>query len=144
MGVVLVNFSKIITWKNSCRSRDTWKSRSSRTARATLLFTGDPTSSARRRFRLADANGLNYVGDTQLKKGTARFSFRQGALIKATYAGNKGETAFFDVLKEKDGRFKFTPGLPPEDFDTPEIGYFMKLLMQGMQKVDEEKPLSTN
>ena len=81
---------------------------------------------------------------TQLKKGTARFSFRQGALIKASYGGNKGETAFFDVLKEKAGRFRFTPGLPPEDFDTPEIGYFMKLLMQGLQKVDEEKPLPTN
>jgi len=75
---------------------------------------------------------------TQLPKGTARFSFRQGALIKASYAGNKGETAFFEVLRKKSGRFKFTPGLPPEDFDTPEIGYFMKLLMEGLQRVDEE------
>ncbi|MDR2549891.1 MAG: cyclic nucleotide-binding domain-containing protein [Desulfobulbus sp.] len=76
---------------------------------------------------------------TQLLKGTARFSFRQGALIKASYAGNKGETAFFDVLREKSGRFKFTPGLPPEDFDAPEIGYFMKLLMEGLQRADEER-----
>ncbi|MCL2459398.1 MAG: cyclic nucleotide-binding domain-containing protein, partial [Desulfobulbus sp.] len=74
---------------------------------------------------------------TQLLKGTARFSFRQGALIKASYAGNKGETAFYEVLREKSGRFKFTPGLPPEDFDVPEIGYFMKLLMEGLQRVDE-------
>lgn len=74
---------------------------------------------------------------TQLPKGTARFSLRQGALIKASYAGNKGETAFYEVLREKSGRFKFTPGLPPEDFDVPEIGYFMKLLMEGLQRVDE-------
>ncbi len=81
---------------------------------------------------------------TQLQQGTARFSLRQGALIKASYDGNKGETAFFDVLREKKGRFRFTPGLPPEDFDTPEIGYFMKLLMQGLQKVDEEKSAPTS
>ena len=74
---------------------------------------------------------------TQLQNGTARFSLRQGALIKATYAGSKGEDAFFKVLREKQGRFKFTPGLPPEDFDVPEIGYFMKLLMQGLQRIDE-------
>ena len=74
---------------------------------------------------------------TQLQKGTARFSLRQGALIKASYAGSKGEAAFFEVLREKNGRFKFTPGLPPEDFDVPEIGYFMKLLMEGLQRIDE-------
>ena len=74
---------------------------------------------------------------TQLQKGTARFSLRQGALIKASYAGNKSETAFYEVLREKSGRFKFTPGLPPEDFDVPAIGYFMKLLMEGLQRLDE-------
>ena len=45
--------------------------------------------------------------------------------------GKKGKTAFYDVLREKSGDFRFTPGLPPEDFDAPEIGYFMKLLMTG-------------
>ncbi|MBM9536446.1 cyclic nucleotide-binding domain-containing protein [Desulfobulbus alkaliphilus] len=74
---------------------------------------------------------------TQLTKGTARFSFRQGSLIKASYGGIKGESAFYEVLKEKKGRFKFTPGLPPEDFEIPEIGYFMKLLMEGLQRMDE-------
>lgn len=74
---------------------------------------------------------------TQLQKGTARFSLRQGALIKASYGGVKGESAFYEVLREKSGRFKFTPGLPPEDFDIPEIGYFMKLLMEGLQRIDE-------
>ena len=74
---------------------------------------------------------------TQLQKGTARFSLRQGALIKASYAGIRGESAFFEVLREKNGRFKFTPGLPPEDFDVPEIGPFMRLLMEGLQRMDE-------
>ncbi len=79
---------------------------------------------------------------TQLQQGTARFSLRHGALIKASYGGTKGEAAFYAVLREKNGRFKFTPGLPPEDFDVPEIGYFMKLLMEGMQRIDEHVPVN--
>ncbi|GAB4339515.1 MAG: hypothetical protein Kow0089_12470 [Desulfobulbaceae bacterium] len=73
---------------------------------------------------------------TQLPGGNARFSFRQGGLIKASYQGKKGKRAFFDILKEREGLFKFTPGLPPEDFDAPEIGYFMKLLMLGLREAE--------
>ncbi len=89
-------------------------------------------------FQTLNVNGkTGILTITQLSKGTARFSLRQGALIKATYAGQSGEAAFYEILRENDGRFKFTPGLPPEDFDVPEIGYFMKLLMEGMQRIDE-------
>ncbi|MCI5221605.1 MAG: DUF4388 domain-containing protein [Candidatus Electrothrix sp. AR4] len=75
---------------------------------------------------------------TDVPEGTARFSMRQGSLIKASYAGEKGKNAFFRILREKKGRFKFNPGLPSDDFDAPEIGYFMKLLMEGLQRIDEQ------
>lgn len=75
----------------------------------------------------------------ELSKGTARFSFRQGALIKAKYNSISGETAFYELLKEHKGRFRFTPGIPPEDFELSEIGFFMKLLMEGMRRLDEDK-----
>jgi len=78
---------------------------------------------------------------TQLPKGSGRFSFRQGGLIKASYGGKKGKTAFYNILKEKKGLYKFTPGLPPEDFDAPEIGYFMKLLMVGLRKVETKEKI---
>jgi len=78
---------------------------------------------------------------TQLTSGTARFSFRDGALIKAKYKTKNGEDAFYEVLKEKEGRFKFTPGIPPEDIEIPEIGYFMKLLIEGQQRIDEQEPI---
>jgi CRP-like cAMP-binding protein len=81
---------------------------------------------------------------TDLSKGTARFSFRQGALIKAKYGEYVGDLAFYQILKEKSGRFRFTPGIAPEDFSTPEIGFFMKLLMEGMRRLDEGKPQKTN
>ncbi|MDY0389885.1 cyclic nucleotide-binding domain-containing protein [Desulfobulbus oligotrophicus] len=74
---------------------------------------------------------------TQLSKGIARFSMRKGALIKAYYAGRKGKTAFQSVLHEKNGRFKFQQGLPAEDAGLAEIGNFMKLLMEGLQSLDE-------
>jgi len=81
---------------------------------------------------------------TDLSRGTARFSFRQGSLIKAKYGDHAGDLAFYQILKEKSGRFRFTPGIAPEDFSTPEIGFFMKLLMEGMRRLDEGKPQKTN
>ncbi len=86
--------------------------------------------------------GILTVND--LKQGTARFSFRQGALIKAKYGDLTSEAAFYELLKEEKGRFRFTPGIPPEDFEIPEIGYFMKLLMEGMRRLDETKDKQTN
>ncbi len=79
-----------------------------------------------------------------LINGTARFSFRQGSLIKAKYDQLVGEKAFYEILKEDSGRFRFTPGIPPGDFETPEIGYFMKLLMEGMRRLDEIKDKKVN
>jgi CRP-like cAMP-binding protein len=81
---------------------------------------------------------------TELAKGTARFSFRQGALIKAKYEKYQGDAAFYQVLRENIGRFRFTPGIPPGDFEIPEIGFFMKLLMEGMRLMDEGKGKKIN
>jgi len=80
----------------------------------------------------------------QLTKGTARFSFRQGSLIKAKYAEYVGDVAFYQILKEQSGWFRFTPGIPADDFETPEIGFFMKLLMEGMRRLDEGRGRKTN
>ncbi len=81
---------------------------------------------------------------TDLSKGTARFSFRQGALIKAKYDEFAGDMAFYQILKESSGRFRFTPGIAQEDFSTPEIGFFMKLLMEGMRRLDEGRNQKIN
>lgn len=81
---------------------------------------------------------------TELKHGTARFSFRQGSLIKAKYGKDIGDVAFYQILKEETGRFRFTPGIPPEDFEIPEIGFFMKLLMEGMRQLDEGRGKKIN
>ena len=81
---------------------------------------------------------------SELVHGTARFSFRQGALIKARYHNQEGEEAFYEILKEQEGRFRFTPGIPTDDIEIPEIGYFMKLLMEGMRRLDELREHKSN
>ncbi|BHH83524.1 cyclic nucleotide-binding domain-containing protein [Desulforhopalus sp. 52FAK] len=88
-------------------------------------------------LNMNNKTGILTISD--LSKGTARFSFRQGALIKARYHDYDGDMAFYEILKENSGRFRFTPGISKEDFDTPEIGFFMKLLMEGMRRIDENK-----
>jgi len=73
-----------------------------------------------------------------LSRGTASISFRDGELIRAHYMEHEGIKAFFAVMGEKSGRFKFMPGLPEEDMKSEPLGDFMWLLMEGVRKVDEE------
>ncbi|MGE0087035.1 MAG: cyclic nucleotide-binding domain-containing protein [Desulfococcaceae bacterium] len=73
-----------------------------------------------------------------LSRGTASISFRDGELVRAHYMENEGIKAFFAVMGEKSGRFKFMPGLPEEDMKSEPLGDFMWLLMEGVRKVDEE------
>ncbi len=96
-------------------------------------------------FQTLNMNGkTGILTVTELPKGTARFSFRQGSLIKAKYGEYAGDLAFYQILKESSGRFRFTPGISSEDFSTPEIGFFMKLLMEGMRRMDEGKVKQAN
>lgn len=69
---------------------------------------------------------------------SASLSFREGRLVKAIYDRSEGETAFFELLKQKEGRFNYSPGLSPEEMNAPEIGDFMGLLIEGLRKIDEE------
>lgn len=73
-----------------------------------------------------------------LAKGSAELAFKEGLLVSAQYSGKEGRDAFFDILKERDGRFKFTPYLPQEKMQNPEVGDFMWLLMEGLRRKDEE------
>ena len=93
-------------------------------------------------FNINQKTGILTI--TELPKGSARFSFRQGALIKAKYDDIIGEGAFYEILQEPEGRFRFTPGIPTEEFEIPEIGYFMKLLMEGMRRLDEGRNQNIN
>lgn len=74
----------------------------------------------------------------KMSDGLAAVSFREGKLIRAKYGDKEDEAAFFEILKAREGRFKFNPELPPEETRTHEIGNFLKLLMEGARRMDEE------
>jgi CRP/FNR family transcriptional regulator, cyclic AMP receptor protein len=73
----------------------------------------------------------------KLPRGAARILIRNGELVGAKYDYWSGKKAIFELLKEKRGEFKFKPGLPQKDMDTPAMGNFMFLMMEGMRLMDE-------
>jgi hypothetical protein len=89
-------------------------------------------------FQALNINQKTGVLTLTLPKGSAELSFREGDLINAKYHNKKGKQAFFDLLKEKEGRFKFVPKLPDAQKDSPKIGPFMEILLDGLRKADEE------
>jgi CRP/FNR family transcriptional regulator, cyclic AMP receptor protein len=69
--------------------------------------------------------------------GPARFAFREGEMIDAQYGAHRGTAAFFRILTETEGRFKLSPELDEAERDLPELGDFMWLLMEGLNRIDE-------
>jgi len=74
----------------------------------------------------------------KLPHNKATITFKEGDPIRAKFGELEDKEAFWAVLKEKKGRFKFVPGLPPEEESKSEIGQFMWLLMEGLSRMDEE------
>jgi hypothetical protein len=76
-----------------------------------------------------------------LKGGDARVLFNEGELIHAEYGKLKGKEAIFALLGVTGGKFVYSPGIAPEAEDYDVIGGFMGLVMEGMQRLDEESEL---
>lgn len=89
-------------------------------------------------FQALNVNQKTGGIDMTLTQGNARVAFRGGEMIRATYGEKNGKDAFFEILKARDGRFKFTPALRPEEKESPIIADFMWLLMEGVRKIDED------
>ncbi|QTA92698.1 Cyclic nucleotide-binding domain-containing protein, DUF4388 [Desulfonema magnum] len=88
-------------------------------------------------FQTLNINQKTGVLTLQLPKGSADLCFREGALISVKYNNAESEEAFYEILKEREGRFKFVPGLPEADMQADEMGDFMWLLMEGVRRMDE-------
>jgi hypothetical protein len=73
----------------------------------------------------------------KLSHGHARILIREGELVSAKYDDWIGDKAIYALMKEKNGEFKFKPGLSPKEMDLPKMGSFMYLLMEGMRQMDE-------
>lgn len=68
---------------------------------------------------------------------TARICLKEGTVISAELGDFSGIEAFFMILQQKQGRFKFNPGLSEEESASPVLGDFMYLLMEGVKRIDE-------
>lgn len=95
-------------------------------------------------FQTLNANQKTGTLTLKVPDGDAMLAFRDGLLIKARYNDIEGEEAFFHLLKCREGRFNFIAGLSPDLMDASEIGDFMWLLMEGLNRIDEENALKHN
>ena len=79
------------------------------------------------------------VLDLEFPKERATVFFREGDLVGVRYGEKTDREALIALLQEKEGRYSYTAGLPPEKLEAPEIGDFMILLMEGVTYIDESK-----
>ncbi|MBU0996286.1 MAG: AAA family ATPase [Proteobacteria bacterium] len=76
-----------------------------------------------------------------LSKGIATITFNHGRLVDARYDDHEGQDAFFEILKDAgEGRFSYSSEIPEEHMRKPEIGHFMRMLIEGLSRIDEERP----
>ncbi len=73
-----------------------------------------------------------------LAEGQARIAFRKGDIIIAEYHHLFGREAFFEIVKQVRGNFAFDPKLSQEEQEAPVLGEFMFLLIEGLNRIDEE------
>ncbi|MDM8550826.1 DUF4388 domain-containing protein [Desulfobacterales bacterium HSG2] len=88
-------------------------------------------------FQTLNLNQKTGVLILKLPEGSAILVFRDGEIIRAKHNKKRGREAFFELLKENEGHFKFIPGLSEEEMKTPPLGEFMGLLMEGVRRLDE-------
>lgn len=89
-------------------------------------------------FQMINENVKTGRVEMQFRGSAAVVVFKNGEIVGAKYKGKEGESAFFDILAEKEGRFSFKTKLSTDEMRAQPIGSFMKLLMDGLRLIDEE------
>ncbi len=88
-------------------------------------------------FQAMNVNQKSGVFHMEVSGGPGVVIFREGELVAADYRGKTGKPAFYDILMEREGRFKFSPEPPAEAEGAEPLGNFMWLLMEGARIQDE-------
>ncbi len=73
----------------------------------------------------------------EMSRGHGSVSFREGAIISAYYNDFDGSDAVYAILGEREGAYKFSAGLTPQELKYEELGDFMAMLMEGVKRLDE-------
>ncbi len=90
-------------------------------------------------FQLINSSQKSGSIDLIMDMGKAKVCFRDGEIIHAHFLKLQGKEAVFALLGVKYGHFSYTRGVPDEFENLPSVGDFLGLLMEGLQKIDEEQ-----
>ncbi|MDM8535530.1 cyclic nucleotide-binding domain-containing protein [Desulfobacterales bacterium HSG17] len=90
-------------------------------------------------FQSLNVNQKSGTVELSFSNKTAIICFKDGELVRAEYDSKLGTEAFFNIIKQTNGRFKFSSELSEKDKKSPALGEFMWLLMEGVRKIDEAK-----
>ncbi len=70
--------------------------------------------------------------------GQALALFNEGEIVACQHKKQEDKEAFFALLVEQKGRFTYTKGLTEAEKELQPLGGFMGLVMEGLQRIDEE------
>lgn len=89
-------------------------------------------------FQMLNENSKTGIVGLDLSEGPASVTFSEGEVVRARYRGLDGVAAFYEMIREQKGGFKFSASISLEEMGAPPLAPFMKLLMDGLRKIDEE------
>ncbi len=93
-------------------------------------------------FQMINASQKTGTVMLKLKNGNAKVYFNQGEIVYADYGRLQGRRAIFALLGLTKGQFMYSPKIPTEAEEHEIIGGFMGLVMEGMQRLDEETDMA--
>ncbi len=85
---------------------------------------------------LQQLNGEKRTGVLSLRfaKGEGRLFLKKGDLVSAKYLNFQDREAFYEMLCEIEGTFKYQAGLPAGLNGKTPVGHFMKLVLEGLSQ----------
>lgn len=90
-------------------------------------------------FQLFHVNQKTGVIKIELPYQSAEVCFREGELIQVSCGKISGRYAFWQLLKEKQGRFRYIPELDKDIEQDKELQDFMSLLMEGIRRMEDDQ-----
>jgi len=95
-------------------------------------------------FQLINSARKTGTIDITLNKGRGMIFFREGEIVFAGYRKFRNKEAVYALLGMKSGHFSYIKGIPDVLNNVPPIGGFMGIIMEGVQRLDENQVLSVN
>ena len=93
-------------------------------------------------FQMINSSQKTGKVELKLSDGAAKVLFNEGEVVYAEYGKQQGKEAIYALLGVTSGQFVYSPGLSAEAEGNDVIGGFMGLVMEGMQRLDEESDSS--